>query len=112
MVRENFNTIGELYKHVLPALKSKVRELKNLNLTGVEERDIWNYLKNNKWCGETDLTLFDIVNDILFTPEKEIINYLSSTNRLKDELKENKESNHNIGEDTILWHPKRILMIY
>ncbi len=105
MVKENFNTLGELYRHVLPALKSKVKELKSLNLTGVEERDIWNCLKNTRWYKETDLTLFDIVNDILFVEEKEVINYLNSTNRLKDEIieeKENQENETKLESDTIL----------
>lgn len=95
MVSENFKTLKDLYIRVLPALKSKVKELKDKNILFVTEEDIWNYLKNNEWDSKTDLTLFDVVNDILFLKDEIIINYLNK-------LKYNKTSPNKKEEEDIL----------
>lgn len=76
MVNENFGTLKDLYERVLPALKSKVKELKNNHLSFITEKDVWDCLRKNKWNGETDLTLYDIVNDILFIEEKELLDFM------------------------------------
>ncbi len=101
MVNENIGTLKDLYNRVLPALKSKVKELKKNHLTFIGEKDVWNCLKNTKWKDENDLTLYDIVNDILFIEEQKIIEYLNSKEEFviepyKQELKNTGE------EDTIL----------
>lgn len=78
MVDEKFDSITELYKRVLPALRSKKKELTISKLSFVTEKDIWDYLRNNKWNKETNLTLFDIVNDILTVRESSIVEYMKS----------------------------------
>lgn len=108
MVTENFNTLADLYKRVLPALKSKVKELKQKQISYVTEKEVWDCLRKTKWNEENDLTLFDIVNDILFLEDKEIINYLNFIHRKKEEEKaeiedqEIKETSKQNEEDTIL----------
>ena len=57
-----FETIEELKKRITPALKTKAKELKNYN---IKEEDIWNHLIKNKWKKSKDLTLYDIINDIM-----------------------------------------------
>lgn len=99
MVTENFKTIQELFQHVMPALKSKVKELKSYKIVFITEKDVWEFLKNTKWYREVDLTLFDIVNDILLVNEKEILHYIS-TKRKKEEAMETIQNI--IEEDTIL----------
>ena len=83
MVDEKFDSITELYRRVLPALRSKKKELTINKLPFVTEKDIWDYLRNNKWNKETNLTLFDIVNDILMLEESTIIDYIKSKNNLR-----------------------------
>lgn len=60
-----FNSLEELYKKILPALRTKVNELKRNNISYIKEEDIWNYLKNNFWRNKTDLTLGQMVDDII-----------------------------------------------
>lgn len=59
-----FNSIKDLYKKVLPALKIKKREIEK---KGIEksESDIFNDLIKNKWSKMINLSLNEIVNDIL-----------------------------------------------
>lgn len=102
MVTENFGTLIDLYNRVLPALKSKVKELKQNHITFVTEKDVWDCLRKTKWNGESDLTLYDIVNDILFVDEKEVVNYLNYINKKQVENREEKRQEMRVEEDTIL----------
>ena len=64
LLKYEFNTLEELYKRVRPALHSKKQELTKFGYTNINEIDIWNCLKE-KWKNSINLTLFDIVDDIL-----------------------------------------------
>lgn len=59
-----FSSSEELKQRVMPALKMKqerfLKEGKNITT-----EDIWLYLKNNKWMKSKNLSLNEIVNDIL-----------------------------------------------
>lgn len=57
-----FNNLNELKNRLMPALRIKREEINNKNIT---EEDIWNYLKDTKWRKSNDLSLSDMVNDIL-----------------------------------------------
>ena len=70
-----FKSLEELYRKLLPAINTKVAELKRNNINTVKEIDIWNYLKNNYWKNKASLTLGEMVDDILSLPDSEIINY-------------------------------------
>lgn len=78
MVEEKFDSIAALYKRVLPALRSKKKELAIQKFPFITEMDIWDCLRRNKWSKETNLTLFDIVNDILTINESSLIEYVST----------------------------------
>ena len=71
----------ELYNNLIPALNVKLRLLKNNNYDNITSIDIWNYLKNNKWRTSIDLTLADMVNDIIHTDNKDIDIYLKKNKR-------------------------------
>lgn len=71
-----FKSLEELYKRLLPALKSKRRELYKKGLVYVYEEDIWNYLKNKRWTSSMDLDLGSMVNDIFNVQEREIKEYI------------------------------------
>lgn len=58
-----FRNINELYKRVLPALTTRVNELK-IQKINISEQEIWDYLLP-KWKLTTNLSLDEIVNDIL-----------------------------------------------
>ncbi|MEG1495081.1 MAG: post-transcriptional regulator [Bacilli bacterium] len=73
-----FQSIEELYKRLFPALRTKKRELHNKDLAYITEDDIWNYLRHNKWNKSSNLTLSDMVNDILLLTGREVDEFLKS----------------------------------
>lgn len=62
-----FNSAEELYKRLKPALDAKESELHNLGYKYIRSVDIWNVLKRNKWKDSSNLTLHEMVDDILNT---------------------------------------------
>jgi hypothetical protein len=77
-----FNTEQELYDRVLPALTSKVSELERKNIKNIKQRDIWQMLKQTKWMTAHDLTLAEIVSDILNLNPLDIEAYYSDIEEL------------------------------
>ncbi len=77
-----FNSPEELYRRVHPALTSKVREFRRNKINFIKEEDIWNYLVESKWKNGKGLELFNIVDDILNTNNKEIEMYV--TNKMRN----------------------------
>ena len=73
-----FNSLQELYERLLPAMETKVNELKNNGIKYINEKDIWEYLKKNKWSKDRDLTLSECVDDILNTSDVEYKKYLKN----------------------------------
>ena len=71
-----FKTLNELYERLLPALRSKKKELTNNGYNYIHEEDIWNYLKLNVWKNNTNLTLDKMVDDILNTKNSEFDDYM------------------------------------
>lgn len=65
----------ELYKGLIPALNTRMKYLKRDKIKDISKEDIWNYLKETKWKNSIDLTLADMVQDILHTDSREIISY-------------------------------------
>ena len=59
-----FESVLELKNRVMPALLITEERLKNKGYN-ISTEDIWFYLKQNKWCKDKDLTLNEVVNDIL-----------------------------------------------
>lgn len=72
----------ELYEGLIPAMNVKLKYLKKIEKVILKKEDIWNYLKENKWKNSIDLTLADMVQDILHTNNQDLINF----------TKKNKES--------------------
>ena len=58
-----FNNLYELKDRLLPALKLKEEEFKNEKIN-ISASDIWNFLCE-KWIKSHELTLNEMVNDIL-----------------------------------------------
>lgn len=79
-----FNSLNELHNRLIPALETKVRELKSSGVNYITENDIWNYLKKYKWSKSKNLTLSECVDDILNTNELEYKKYMK--NKISDIL--------------------------
>lgn len=62
-----FTSLEELYNRLLPALKNKRREMKREKMIQINELDIWQYFCQNIWPNKTNLTLGEMVDDILNT---------------------------------------------
>jgi hypothetical protein len=71
-----FASITDLYRRVYPALETKKDEINNQFHSKVTELDIWNYLKNNVWNKSKNLSLCDIVDDILHINEDDMYFYI------------------------------------
>ena len=66
-----FSSLSELKERVKPALVIKEEYFKSQGLD-ITIEDIWYYLKINKWVNSKNLTLNEIVNDILKLGSKDI----------------------------------------
>lgn len=65
MVREmKYNTQEELFKSLRGAFQVKLRMIKK-QYDYIKMVDIWNYLKMNKWCKDKNLSISEMVNDII-----------------------------------------------
>lgn len=71
-----FKTLEELYKRIRPALYTKKEEMRRSGYPYIEEEDIWNYLKDEKWIKTNNLTLYQMVDDILNIDNAYIDSYL------------------------------------
>ena len=70
-----YTSLKELYRILIPAFNVKKRLLsldKNNHITNM---DIWNYLTETKWKISHNLTISDIVNDIITVTTESINNY-------------------------------------
>ena len=76
-----FKTIEELYERVLPALRTKRRELKKDENMTVTEEVIWDYLKETVWSKSYHLTLADMVSAILKVEGKELLPFVEQNRR-------------------------------
>ena len=74
-----FSSQEALYQRVQPALKAKLAELHRLGYSYIQLIDIWKYLIDNKWKKSKDLTLSDIVDDILHVDNRKLDEYLKGT---------------------------------
>ena len=54
----------------------KLRLLKNSDYKNIDKIDIWNYLKISKWKNSINLTISEMVNDIIHADNKDIDIYL------------------------------------
>lgn len=60
----NFSSLEELKDRIMPALNKKASDFQTLG-HNITEEDIFLYLKQNKWMHSKNLSLNEIVNDIL-----------------------------------------------
>ena len=81
-----FKSVKELYNRVLPALYSKVKELRRMHLNYATEKDIWNYLVENSWKKKKGLELHELISDIINADNYLINDYvMNKLNKYKNE---------------------------
>ena len=90
-----FKSAKELYNRVLPALYSKVKEVRNLGFKYITEKDIWNYLVNSTWKTKRNLQLHDLISDILYADNYKLNDYVM------DKMKKLKTRNDNVDEEML-----------
>ena len=88
-MNNEINSLADLYRLLHPALKSKEREMHDLKHLYIKEKDIWEYLRENVWSNATNLTLSDMVSDILNADNDKIASYLAT--KLKETRIDNDE---------------------
>ena len=88
-MNNEINNLADLYRLLHPALKSKEREMHDLKHLYIKEKDIWEYLRENVWSNATNLTLSDMVSDILNADNDKIASYLAT--KLKETRIDNDE---------------------
>lgn len=86
-----FNSLEDLYNRLKPALRSKIKELRKLEKKYIQEIDIFEYLTDTKWENSNNLTLDQMVDDILYVSNDKIDEYVQKR-IVKDKLNNKKES--------------------
>ena len=76
---KEFSSQEELFKELIPAINVKISRLKMNQCYGVRYEDIWNYLKEYKWKDSVDLTLGEMVHDIIHVDNSELIKYVNNS---------------------------------
>ena len=71
-----YHSQEELYEGLIPAMKVKLSLLREDNYYNITCKDIWNYLRDTKWRNSFDLTLGEMVNDIIHVDNERIANYV------------------------------------
>lgn len=73
---QEYSSMQELYNILIPAFNVKLRQLKNSKYNSIKRQDIWEYLKNNKWMLSVDLSISEMVSDIINVDGYKIKKYI------------------------------------
>lgn len=79
-----FNSLEELYNRLKPALITKKNEMNRSGYKYIKIEDIWNYLKEVKWKKAKDLSLYEMVSDVLNVDDLLIDDYLKQKLNLRN----------------------------
>lgn len=80
------NSLEELYQRLKPALLTKKSEMHRNGFNYIVEADIWNYLKEIKWRKSNNLSLYEMVNDVLNTDNNLIDSYFKDKLNANDRI--------------------------
>ena len=73
LVMREYKSQKELYEGLKPAMNVKLANLKRSSDIDILYEDIWKYLSINKWKNSVDLTLGEMVNDIIHTDNMDYV---------------------------------------
>lgn len=76
IANDKFSSVDELYVRLLPALNTKVCEIKRLKIDYIKELNVWDYCINVIWKNKKDIRLYEMVNDILNIKPFDLIKYI------------------------------------
>lgn len=72
---DGYTSQKELFDSLKPAFSVKLRLIKK-DYDYITRTDIWNYLKINKWCKDVDLTISEMVDDIIMVDIDKVDSFL------------------------------------
>ena len=79
-----YKTTRELFDSLKPAFNVKLRLIRK-DYYYITKTDIWNYLKINKWCKDINLTISQMVDDIIMVDidkvDRFLKDYIKNTQR-------------------------------
>jgi len=84
-----FDNLQDLYKRMLPALRTKRHELSRKGFEYIREEDIFECLSLSKWKMAQGLTVSDMVSDILSVDMDELNVYFKEKWKKKRAKMEN-----------------------
>ncbi len=79
-----FTSLEELYNRLKPALNAKRIQMRRNGFNYIQIEDIWNYLKEIKWKKARDLSLYEMVDDVLNVDDIVIDSYVRNKMNLKN----------------------------
>lgn len=82
VIEMEYSSQEELFKKLRGAFNVKLRMI-NKEYDYIKMVDIWNYLKINKWRYDNNLTISEMVNDIINVKIEKIDSFLKE--RMKEE---------------------------
>lgn len=71
-----FTSLSQLYRTLIPAFNVKQRLIKNSKYKEITNENIWSYLTDTKWRNAKDLSLSEMINDIITVDLEHIIENL------------------------------------
>ena len=71
-----FGSLQQLYKKLIPAFNVKKRLILNSKYKEITNENIWVYLTETKWKIATNLSLPEMINDIITVDLEDINNYM------------------------------------
>lgn len=71
-----FKSLQQLYIKLIPAFNVKKRLILNSKYKEITNENIWSYLTETKWRTSKNLSLPDMINDIITADLEEINNYM------------------------------------
>ena len=71
-----FTSLSQLYRKLLPAFNVKKRLILNSKYKHITNENIWVYLTETKWKKAYNLSLPEIINDIITVDLEEINHYI------------------------------------
>ena len=76
-----FKSLEELYKKLLPAFKVKIKDLKRNNIKNIEPIDLWECLKVSSLQNRSNLTLAEMVDDIINISDGVVVDFVLSNRK-------------------------------
>lgn len=71
-----FSSLKDLYRKLIPAFNAKKRLIKNSKYKDITNENIWYYLTETKWRQSIDLSLSEMINDIITVEIEEVYKYV------------------------------------